>query len=190
MADEENKDVQEQTQEEGKESKKGKKGKMLPLIIILIAVMVNAGLGLGLGLMLGKTPATDEEQAQEGQAQSEDPEDLKAMEEASKNWYYDLDPVIANLDEPGVTRFARLTLTFEFPPEADQLKTTEYIESKKPQIISWVNIFLAGLSTDDIRGDSNLKQIQGQLKRALNEEFLSGTNTEISNVLFKEFAVQ
>ena len=100
-------------------------------------------------------------------------ENLKAegsAQEAPKTWYFDLDPVVANLDEPGVTRYIRVTLTLEVDQEIDKKKGEEFLKEQKPILTNWLAIYLAGLGLDDIRGNKNHMRIQSQILDAFNEK--------------------
>ena len=108
----------------------------------------------------------------------------------AKVWYYDLDPVVANLDEPGVTRYVRATLTLAISPEADTGKTTAYLNEKKPLLTNWLTIYLASLRLEDIRGDKNLRRIQSEVLDTFNEKVFPDAKPRIEKVLFKEFAIQ
>jgi flagellar basal body-associated protein FliL len=107
-----------------------------------------------------------------------------------KIWYQDLDPVVANLNEPGVTRYIRVTLTLEMNPEFEEEAGREFIEEKKPVLTDWLSIYLAGLTIDDSRGDKNLKMIQAQILDAFNERLFPDSKPQIHRILFKEFAIQ
>jgi flagellar basal body-associated protein FliL len=195
MADED--DVKKQEQEAQGESKaesgdqKAPGGRLL-WIITAVVVIVGAGAGWGLGRMLG-APGTIESD-QSGQAQ---PEELKidtaksAGAKSQETWYYDqFEPVIANLDEPSVTRYVRLTLIMEIDAQVEKKKGTAFIEEKKHLLTNWLTIYLASLSLEDIRGDRNLKRIQSEIVDAFNEKLFPDAKPQIKRVLFKEFAIQ
>ncbi|HIJ52539.1 MAG TPA: flagellar basal body-associated FliL family protein [Planctomycetes bacterium] len=204
-ADETKEQQQEQKQEQKREqTEKGKvsaepsdkkaSGGRLQWIIMAVVVIVGAGAGFGVGRIFGGSGTAETAQATEGGPTL--PEGIKANtpdltgDASQPNWFYDLEPVVANLDAPGVTRYVRLTLTLEIDPQVEQKKGVVFIEEKKPLLTNWLTIYLAGLSLEDIRGDRNLKSIQSQVLDAFNEKLFPDSKPRIKRVLFKEFAVQ
>ena len=194
----------------GKKSSSG----MLIWLIMAVIIVVCAGSGLVLGKLFAKPQAkaieaaNDQNSAQD--AAQEKPKKKPAAKKAAgghggghgggeskgstalNGSFYNLDPVVANINEPGATRYVRITLTLELDEEADAEAIAATIEEKKPIITNWLTIYLASLSLDDIQGDKNLKRIQGQILDSFNEKLLSGHDSKpvIKSILFKEFAIQ
>ncbi len=196
MADKKADKKEVEKQEDSKAEKSDGKGlvsRFLPLIIMAVVVVVCAGAGFGLSRLLAG-PGTDQTAEPAQKDEPAQAEDLKADDssaaEHQKSWYYDLEPVVANLDEPGVTRYVRATLTLEISPEVDQKKGIAFIEEKKPLLTNWLTIYLAGLGLEDIRGDRNLKHIQLQILDAFNERLFPDARPGVKKILFKEFAIQ
>ncbi len=180
-------------QNEQKTDEKTSGGGALPWIITAVAVLVCAGAGLGLGRLFAgsPTPQTDEPPAQKVSAPIEDLKtDADSTTQTKRAWYYDLDPVVANLDVPGVTRYVRASLTLEINPEIDKEKGSIFLEEKNPLLTNWLTIYLASLTLEDIRGDKNLKRIQSQILDAFNERLFPDAKPQIKHILFKEFAIQ
>jgi flagellar basal body-associated protein FliL len=198
MADED--DVKKQEQEAPDDSKaesgdqKATSGRLL-WIITAIVVIVSACAGFGLGRLLGASGTTKTVQTAEGgKAQ---PENMiadttnSAGAKSQGTWYYDqFPPVVANLDEPSVTRYVRLTLIMEIDAQVDKKKGTAFIGDKTHLLTNWLTIYLAGLSLEDIRGDRNLKRIQSEIVDAFNEKLFPDAKPQVKRVLFKEFAIQ
>jgi len=164
---------------------------IVPWIIMAVVVVICAGAGLGLGRLLAGQAAETAESSQ--QNQSDETEDLKADDDSttdSQNWYYDLEPVVANLDVPGVTRYVRVAITLDVSSEINQKKGNAFFEEKKPLLTNWLTIYLASLGIEDIRGDKNLKRIQSQILDAFNERLFPDAKPQIKHILFKEFAIQ
>lgn len=198
MADEDNVKKQEQQAQENSQAessdKKGPSGRLL-WIITAIVVIAGAGAGFGLGRLLGSSGKAGPGQSPEGnKAQPEnlivdttDPTGSKSQ----GTWYYDqFEPVVANLDEPTVTRYVRVTLILEMDAEVDKKKGTALIEKNKHSLTNWLTIYLVGLSLEDIRGESNLKLIQSEIVDAFNQKLFPDAKPQVKRVLFKEFAVQ
>ena len=108
MADaNETKEQQEQPDAKAEKSdKKSSNRRFLPWMMVAIVVVVCAGVGFGLGRFLGGPSASQAagtaQQAQQANAQLLGTDDSAAQLE--HDWYYDLEPVVANLYDPGLTR--------------------------------------------------------------------------------------
>jgi len=196
-ADETKEQEQEQEQTDEPKAQEGEKKSfvkgLLSKMTIPVVILVFAGAGLGLGRFLAG-PAEAEAADPNQQEQPNQMDELKvdgSAADSQKNWYYEtLDPVVANLDEPGVTRYVRVTLVLEMSSEVDQKKGTVFIDEKKHIMANWLNIFLASLGIEDIRGDRNLRTIQSRIRDSFNEILFPDAKPQIQHVLFKEFAVQ
>jgi len=193
--DTKNEEKQEDTKAKSTDEKPSISG-LLPWIIMAVAVVLCAGAGLGLGrLFAGSSTPQRAEQAKLTQ-----PEDLKVdvpdltgsgKLPNQKTWYYELDPVVANLNVHGVTRYVRAAITLEISAEMDKQKYTAFLdEEKKPILTSWLTIYLASLTLEDIRGDRNLRRIQSQILDSFNEKLFPDARPQIKHILFKEFAIQ
>lgn len=200
MADDDEIKQQEiQEGQEGKEEKKADAGekkslvtRFLPKVIIVVVVVIFAGAGFTLGRLIAGSPTSQTAGASEN-GQSPDLENIKAKgskADSQKGWYYHLEPVIANLNVADVTRYVKASLTLEVSSELDEEKGTAFLDEKKPVLTNWLTVYLASLSLDDIRGDTNLKRIQSQVLDAFNEKLFPDSKPKIKNILFKEFAVQ
>jgi flagellar basal body-associated protein FliL len=193
MADtDEEKDQNEEKAEESE--KKSFIGRFLPWMIIGVAVMVCAGAGFGLGRMFGgsaEPAASGAEQKVDGVDQTVDlsPDDASAGD-SGKTWYYDMDPVIANLNEPGVSRYVRASFTLEISAETNRKKGTALLDEKKPILTDMLFVYLSGLSLKEIQGDKNLKSIQSRIREMFNEKLFPDSKPQIKRVLIKEFPVQ
>ena len=193
MADEdERKEQKEEKAEEG--GKKSFVGRFLPWMIMGVVVMVSAGGGFGLGRMLAGPGEPSPNEADPNADKVSQAEDLSPDEGSSgdseKVWYYDLDPVIANLNEPGVSRYVRASFTLEISAETDKKKGTSFLDEKKPILTDMLFVYLSGLSLKDIQGDKNLKSVQSRIRELFNEKLFPDAKPQIKRVLIKEFPVQ
>jgi flagellar basal body-associated protein FliL len=169
--------------------KKSFVAKFLPWIIMAVVAIVSAGAGIGLAKLFAGTKKI-EPASQTGQ-KTPAPTALElAATGNQKSWYYDLEPVIANLNEPSATRYVRVTITFEMSEKIAPDKGKAFIDERKPELTNWLNIYLASQAVEDIRGDKNLRRIQSQILNAFNEKLFPSGQGGIKQVLFKEFAVQ
>jgi flagellar basal body-associated protein FliL len=125
-------DVQEdvKTESDNKSQKTGKIRSLLPWIIMAVIITACAGSGFAIGRLFAgsdsvQTPDSDE---QNQPNQTDKLRGDNSKKNSLKNWYYDeLEPVVANLDEPGVTRYVRVSLTLEVDAEIDPKKGTTFI---------------------------------------------------------------
>jgi flagellar basal body-associated protein FliL len=203
-----------------KPADKGKGRSIVPWIIIAVIVLAAAGAGVGLGRLFAgnsKPKAAEEESPAaeakvEAEAKAEPAAKHGAKAEAAAEhgaakqaeqlkpdkpgaaqedaWYYNLEPVVANLDEPGATRYVRATLTLEMSPEISAEKGAAFMEQKKPLLTNLLTIYLAGLNIESTRGDKNLKRIQSNICDTFNERLFPNGKPLIKRILIKEFAVQ
>jgi flagellar basal body-associated protein FliL len=200
-------------------AEKGKSHSLLPIIIVAVIVLVAAGAGIGVSRLLAggnKSPSAEEAAtekdapaakeaakpaAEKGEkSKSEKPAGEKSKGESAKSekntvkegesWYHNLDPVVANLDEPGATRYIRTAFILEMSPDISAEKGTALLEQKKPLIANLLTIYLAGLNIETTRGDKNLKRIQSELCDIFNEQLFPESKPMVKRVLIKEFAVQ
>jgi flagellar basal body-associated protein FliL len=114
-----------------------------------------------------------------------------AAPEPGKSWMYDkLDAVVANLNEPGVTRYVRVTVILEINGQADYTETLSLLDEKKIVLQDWMTTYLAGLSLEDVRGSRSLNRIKREMLDQFNQLLFGQEKTNVEKVLFKEFAVQ
>ena len=186
----EDKDQQDAQAEPGRKSFAGR---YLPWILMAVIILVCAGAGLGLGRLFAGSrdaePASRDSDL-DGLMASGESSLPDAAGESEKVWFYDLDPVVANLNEPGVTRYVRATFMLEVSSEMDKKKGTAFLDEKKPILINWLTVYLSSLSLEDIRGDKNLRSIQSSVCEAFNEKLFPHSKPLIKRVLIKEFPVQ
>jgi flagellar basal body-associated protein FliL len=196
MADVDTKVKDVKTQENSKTEKTNEKsssgGGMLQWIIMAVVVAVCAGAGFGLGRLFAAfhTPGAPKPSQQNEPAQVEHLKTNGSTTGPGKNWFYDLEPVVANLDEPGATRYVRATLTLEISGEVDKEKGAALLAEKKPLLTSWLTIYLASQTLEDTRGEKNLKRIQSQILDVFNEKLFPNAKPQIRQILLKEFAIQ
>jgi flagellar basal body-associated protein FliL len=193
-------DTDETKKENPKEEAKAEKGekkslikRLLPVVIIIVIV----GLFSGAGFCLGKLLAPDASNPDGTEAEAAEPDkaevaqaDVDSKDGSKKVWYYDFEPVVANLNEPSVARYVSLTITLQIGSDLSEKDGKAIIDEKIPILTDWLTVYLAGLSLDDIRGDKNLKSIQAQILDAFNEKLFPDSKPRIKHILFRNFAVQ
>jgi flagellar protein FliL len=107
-----------------------------------------------------------------------------------EGWYYDLDPVVVNLNEPGVTRYARVGLTLEIGSTMDEKEGRPFLDQKKPLLKHWLTLFLSNQTLEDTRGEKNLTRMETQICESFNSNLFPSAKGRIGGVLFREFAIQ
>jgi len=135
---------------------------------------------------------TEKEKPKEKQKEREktaSKEQAKAPSDGTTPWSFELEPVIANLDEPGVTRYVRVTLILEMNPAFDESQGAAMLEEKKALLRDWLTIYLAGCTLEETRGSKNLVRIKAEIRDAFND-YLFKSKPMIESILLKEFAVQ
>lgn len=190
MADEQENENGAGTTSEAPKPSGGGKG-ILQWLIMGVVVLVLAGLGFTAGRLLGRAPQTAQMPDESASQQSQQPDLVtKSLKAGVKGWYYDLEAVATNLSDAGSTRYIRAALTLEMLPEADQGKTRAFLDGKKPIMTNLLNIYFAGLSTDDINSDKDMRRIQVELTDIFNEKIFPDAKPLIRQILFREFGIQ
>lgn len=177
-----------------KTKEKGKLAGIMPWVIMAVIIIACAGSGFFLAKLFASSP----EESNEESALTEQPEqtqktktvkDTKADPDA-KPWYYaELEPTVASLDEPEVTRYVRATIILEMSPELDSIEGAKLIDEKKPALTNWLTIYLASLTLDDVTGNTNLRHIQAQILDGFNEILFPDAKPQIKYILYKEFII-
>jgi flagellar basal body-associated protein FliL len=195
---EEQEDSKQEKQEDSKAENSDEKtsgGGILPWIIMFVVLVLCGGTGFVFGRFFGgsRTPeiaeySQGEEPPQVGHLEVDEADGSAA--DSQKAWFYDLEPVVANLNEPNVTRYVRAAITLEINSEVDREKARAFLDEKKPILTNWLTIYLASLGLEGIRGDGNLKRIQLQILDGFNEKLFPDSKPQIKRILFKEFAIQ
>jgi len=185
---------EQQNPEGGKSDKKSLIARFGPWVIMVDIVLICAVAGFFAGRLFAGPGAQQADVSGSESGEQNPTDDQKAKndsdESSDKVWYYDLDPVIANLNEPSVTRYVRASLTLEMSADLDVKKGTAFLDEKKPILINWLNVYLSSLSLEDIRGDKNLRSIQSHIRDAFDEKLFPDSKSRIKEVLIKEFPVQ
>jgi flagellar basal body-associated protein FliL len=186
----------------------GKCGLMMWLILGAVVVVCGVGGFVLPNLMGGTEPSANADANTVGQKPiSEDPladytggaesgGEGEGKEGASviigkESWIYDkLDSIVANLDEPGVTRYVRVSIILEISLKVDPRKGQVFLDEKKAVLQDWMTTYLAGLSLEDVRGSRNLNRIKREVLDQFNKLLFGPDKAYVEKVLFKEFAVQ
>jgi flagellar basal body-associated protein FliL len=173
---------------------------ILTWIILGVVVVIGAGSGFMVGrISAGSGPQKDQgTEATSANNNSDKKQSDEPGGEVKGTWFFNMQPVIANLNEPGVTRFVRATITMEISNELEPVKSEDGSEplgnpllvSKKPVLENWLTIYLSGLSISDTQGGKNKMKIQHQILDAFNQELFPDSKPLIKKILLKEFVIQ
>lgn len=195
MADKE----KEEKKEEQEEAKEGKSSGFTLYTWLILAGIVIAGAtgGFALSQLLAGGKQSESSEIQAAQNNPQQGPEVKSFEDmisdeskSGKAWYYELEPVIANLDEPGITRYLRATITLEVNSEMNQEKGLVFFDEKMLIMRDWLTTYIAGLSLERIRGTRNLSRIKKEVRDHFNELLFPETKPFIHGIFLKEFAVQ
>ncbi len=178
------------SREDRAKAAKGKSSKVVALLVPTVAVALCAAGGFLVGRLFGARGATQNVSAAESTPELSPP--LPPIQESANGptWYYDMEPVVANLNEPGVTRYARLTLTLEIDGNLTEKDGLPFFEQRKPLLKNWLTLFMANLTLEDIRGERNLRHVQSQIADMFNQGLFPNAKPCIRRVLFKEMSIQ
>ena len=118
------------------------------------------------------------------------PQSEEGTPDPGKTWFYDLDPVVANLDEPGATRYIRTSLTLEVFDSLNEKDGRALLKEKSPHLRNWLAIYLASLSLEDARGERNLRRMQSDVLEEFNQILFPNALPHVNHILLKDFAIQ
>lgn len=167
-------------------------GRLVPWLITVLFVIILATVGFIVGRLFGtRGRAQTSSGAQLGDSLTTGESQMPPLlRDTGETWYYELDSTIANLNEPGVTRYVRVGLTLEISSTMDKKEGTEFLDQKKPVLKHWLTLYLSNQTIEDARGEMNLTRMQTQISDLFNKGLFPGVKPRIQQVLFKEFSIQ
>lgn len=169
----------------------GGKGNLLRLLVPVGIVVLSAGAGYLVTRLTGaQTPPTPAAAGQQlPTAGEESPASAKGQDDKDEYTYYDLQPIIVNLNEPRLARYIRATLTLVIRKD-DHKTAVETIEEKLPALRGWLILYLSDCSLAEVRGAGNLNRILRDIQDSLNDRLWLNGRPLIARVEYKEWAVQ
>jgi flagellar basal body-associated protein FliL len=178
--------------------KKSKFAGMLPWLIPVGAAVLFIVFGFAAGRLFGtrgkaqNVSAAEANNPPEVQVAHESKEGKEGKEGTAKGgtWYHDTEAVIVNLNEPGVSRYVRMSLTLELGNGLAEAEGKPFLEQRKPLLKHWLTLFLSNQTIDDIRGEKNLRQIQNKIMDIFNQGLWPDAKPRIVGVYFKEYSIQ
>ena len=97
---------------------------------------------------------------------------------------------MANLNEPNVSRYVRVTLTLELGNGMAEKDGAPFLDQRKPLLKNWLTLFMSNQTVEDIRGERNLRQVQTQIADMFNQGLFLDQKPCVKRVLFKELSIQ
>lgn len=170
--------------------KTGPMAKVMPLLIVGGVVVVFAAAGFVVGRLFGTRGQAQTASAASATESEPTIKDAKSKDKKADNWFFELDPVVANLNEPGVTRYVRITLTLEVTGAWAELDAKPILDQKKPLLKHWLTLYLSNQTIEDTRGKTNLLRMQSNISDIFNQGLFPNAQPRIMSILFKEFAIQ
>jgi flagellar basal body-associated protein FliL len=168
----------------------GSSGKMVWIIAAIVAV-VSAGGGYGISMLSADTSLNMFRPSASAKPVTESPTlTIENPTGSEMTWYYKLDPVVANLDEPGALRYIRLAVYLEMDGAAEQAQCQQLIDGRKPMLINWLQLYLAGRSLEEVKGERYLKTMQVQILEGFSQILFPNSKSLIKGVLFGEINIQ
>ncbi|RKY10048.1 MAG: hypothetical protein DRP66_00720 [Planctomycetota bacterium] len=196
MADEEEKkdeDAKDEPKEQAKEQaeQSGAKISILTWIIMAVVIAVMSGSGFVLGRLLAgsSTPKTTDSPQENPQTEEIVPDGSDTG--SKETWYYEeLESVVVNPDVPGATRYVRIGLNLEISSGLSEPAAQKLVESKKPLLMNWLNLYFKSLTLEEMRTDADLRRILSQVCDAFNEVLFGDAKPQIKRILIREFNIQ
>jgi flagellar basal body-associated protein FliL len=169
----------------------GTRGRIMPLLIPALTILVCAGAGLFMGRMFGTRGHAETASAVEHAGPAEKGHGRSSSRaENGEPWFYDIEPIVANLNEPGVTRYVRVALTLEVGNGMDPLEGKEFLDLKKPLLKHWLTLYLSNQTLEGVRGEKSLCRVQTQIMDVLNQGLFPNAKPQIVSVLLRELSIQ
>lgn len=200
MADEAKKEAQDMLSKAADPSAKGGMKMMVMIPLCLGVVIISAAAAALTHKMLGPSaavaspaaaapaePAAEESKSKEGGGHGEKKDD--PPKPSGEFVYHEFPPIVVNPNTPRLERYVRATIVLAVK-DTDEKEAKGRIEEKKPELISWVTVYLSGLSLEDLRGPKNLNKIRREIQEAFNEHLFADGKPLINHVLFKDIAIQ
>lgn len=163
----------------------------LSLLVGIVCIGVTGGYAVG---KLFNSPGSPEDPSQPEQVVDKTADDKTSDESSEKDdeeemVYLDFEPITVNLNEPRLGRYVRATLVLAMTVENSTV-VMGVIEKRMPELKNWLTLYLSGCTLEKVRGPSNLNRIRREILDSFNQQLWPDQKPMISQVLFKEFAIQ
>ena len=189
MADEDEKQPDEQTeQSEAQDNESGKRS-LLPWILLATIVPVFAGTGFFLGKILGQpndAPVPEEVTKEKPIYEAF----LNPNADAEPTWIFSLPAFVNNLKDPGARRFVRVGFSLEMSGQLNQEQGRPYLESKTAHMNNRLGHYFGDRIVEELQGERNRRKVLADVEDILNELLFKDAKPPIVSVLFGECAIQ
>ena len=164
--------------------KNGKLAKILGILLPvgIFVVFANAGY-FASGLNVPAPAGAEQTEAVPDSDNSTGGDDDKVQ------FHHDLEPIVVNLNEPQVTRYLRVVLSFAII-DKDRSDAIETIEKNAEDMKNWLIVYLSDLSLEEVRGAKNINRVRREIQDSLNERLWPGKRPLIADVRLKEWIIQ
>jgi len=171
----------------GEETQGSSKAKFIVWGILAAVILVGFGGGYGAARIFAAPESAIEEVVEEPE---EEPLIEETATEEVSNWEFEIPPVIANLDEPGVTRYVRATLILRISNEVPEAEYGLVLAGKESELVDWLYLYMASLNLEDVQGARNLERFKLEIQKNFNEMLFPDSKPMIKRILTKEFQIQ
>ncbi|MBT3198279.1 MAG: hypothetical protein HN350_00015 [Phycisphaerales bacterium] len=165
----------------------GKTGIMDKLLAILLPLGVIV-LFAGAGYFASGLTAPAQVEAQE-EVEPSEPEKTPPVDSDQGYVYFDLEPIITNLNEPQATRYIKVIFSLG-SLEEDKAEVEAAIAKKTHELKNHLLIYLSNLSLNDVRGAKNINRVRREVQDSINERLWPSGRPMIANVSLKDWIVQ
>jgi flagellar basal body-associated protein FliL len=185
MADEEAK----KEEVKDKEAKPGKGKGLVGWIITFVVVVACSVGGYGLSGLFAKTAPEETETVAKGEELETDP--FPVIDPSiAKPWTFEMEPIVANLNEPGSTRMIQLGIVLDMSRDMDEVLGTEFLEEKKLYLRDSLMTYLSGLNLEQVSGSSSKNRMKVEIKEDFNEILFPDSKPLLNRVMFKGCTIQ
>ena len=173
----------------GGNNESAKNTPLVGMAVMVGVVLLAAGAGFGIRKLLFSGPAQVQASQDASPAEDQIPIDDPNAASGQEYTYIKLDPTTTTLDGPRMSRYFRVTISLAVRRE-DERDAAKRIEAKTPELRNWLNLYLAGQTLDNVRGEKNLNRLRREIHDAMNEQLWPNAKGLISQVLFEDVNVQ
>ena len=180
------------------EPKKGSKLKLILVILVALLFMVGGGGAVGVFLLGMKLPFMKQPPAEEqvDEAQKIDPKEAERREQekrdaekakqkaaATRSLFVPVPPIVVNLADRDVRRYARIVLMVEVVlPESEAA-----VRENMPKVIDAFQIYVRSLTAESFGSVASILQVRRELLIRLN---LIDPRVDARAVLFQDLVIQ
>jgi len=184
--------VKEEKAPEPEAPKKKGTAAILPWLIPVGAAVLFVVMGFAVGRLFGTRGKAQNISAAEAPnpPEAQVPHESKGPIAKGATWFYDTDAVIVNLNETGLSRYIRVSLTLEVGNGLIEKEGQQFLDQKKPLLKHWMTLLLSNETVDDIRGGKNLQRILTKITDMFNQGLFPDAKPHIVAVYLKEWSIQ